>query len=63
MASRKRTVCRTEEALADAVKEIVNDSDSGTDNIPEFSSSEESKTVKWPKKIFFYLLQCCLFNS
>jgi len=21
------------------------------------------KTVKWPKKIFFYLLQCCLFNS
>jgi len=21
------------------------------------------KTVKWPKKIFFCLLQCCLFNS
>ena len=21
------------------------------------------KTVKWPKKVFFYLLQCCLFNS
>ena len=21
------------------------------------------KTVKWPKKLFFYLLQCCLFNS
>ena len=20
------------------------------------------KTVKWPKKVFFYLLQCCLFN-
>jgi hypothetical protein len=22
-----------------------------------------SKTVKWPKKVFFYLLQCFLFNS
>ena len=21
------------------------------------------KTVKWPKKVFFYLLQCCLCNS
>jgi len=21
------------------------------------------KTVKWPKKVFFYLIQCCLFNS
>ena len=21
------------------------------------------KTVKWPMKAFFYLLQCCLFNS
>jgi hypothetical protein len=21
------------------------------------------KTVKWPKKVFFYLLQCALFNS
>ena len=21
------------------------------------------KTVKWPKKVFFYLLQCCLLNS
>ena len=21
------------------------------------------KTVKWPMKVFFYLLQCCLFNS
>jgi len=21
------------------------------------------KTVKWHKKVFFYLLQCCLFNS
>ena len=20
-------------------------------------------TVRWPKKVFFYLLQCCLFNS
>ena len=44
MASRKRktTGFRTEEKLADAVNEIVNDSDSDTDNIPEFSSSEES---------------------
>jgi len=21
------------------------------------------KTVKWPKKLFFHLLHCCLFNS
>jgi len=21
------------------------------------------KTVEWPKKVFYYLLQCCLFNS
>ena len=21
------------------------------------------KTAKWSKKVFFYLLQCCLFNS
>ena len=21
------------------------------------------KTVKWPKRVFFYVLQCCLFNS
>ena len=21
------------------------------------------KTVKWPKKVFFYLLQCCLFKG
>jgi hypothetical protein len=21
------------------------------------------KTVKWPKKVFFYLLQCAVFNS
>jgi len=21
------------------------------------------KTVKWPKEVFFYLLQCCLFKS
>jgi len=21
------------------------------------------KTVKWPKKVIFYLLPCCLFNS
>jgi len=46
MASRKRKTIgfRTEEELADAVNEIVNDSDSGTDNIPEFSSSEESES-------------------
>ena len=45
MASRKRktTGFRTEE-LADAVNEIVNYSDSGTDNIPEFSSSEGSES-------------------
>jgi len=46
MASRKRKTIgfRTEE-LGDAVNEIVNDSDSNTDNIPEFSSSEESESV------------------
>jgi len=42
MASRKRKITgfKTEEELADAVNEIINDSDSDTDNIPEFSSSE-----------------------
>ena len=46
MASRKRKIIgfRTEEELADAVNEMVNDSDSDTDNIPEFSSSEESQS-------------------
>jgi len=46
MASRKRKTIgfRTEEELADAVNEIVNDCDSDTDNIPEFSSSEESQS-------------------
>jgi len=46
MASRERETIgfRTEEELADAVNEIVNDSDSDTDNIPEFSSSEESES-------------------
>ena len=46
MASRKRKTIRfrTEEELADAVNEIVNDSDSDRDNIPEFSSSEESES-------------------
>jgi hypothetical protein len=46
MASRKRktTGFRTEEELADAVNEIVNDSDSDTDNIPEVSSSEERES-------------------
>ena len=45
MASRKRKTIgfRTEE-LADAVNEIVNDSDSDRENIPEFSSSEESES-------------------
>jgi len=46
MASRKRKTIgfRTEEKLADAVNEIVIDSDSHTDNIPEFSNSEESES-------------------
>jgi len=37
MASRKRKTIgfRTEEALADVVNAIVNESDSDTDNIPE----------------------------
>ena len=43
MASRERKTVgfKTEEELADAVNEIVNDSDSDTDNIPKFSGSEE----------------------
>jgi hypothetical protein len=32
------------EKLADAVNGIVNDSDSDTDNIPEFSNSEDSES-------------------
>jgi len=46
MASRKRKTIgfTTEEELADAVNEIVNASDSDTDNIPKFSSSEESES-------------------
>jgi len=46
MASRKRKTIgfRAEEELADAVNESVNDIDSDTDNIPEFSSSEESES-------------------
>jgi len=46
MASRKiKTIgFKTEEELADAVNEIVIDSDSDTDNIAEFSSSEESES-------------------
>jgi len=46
MASRKRKTIgfRTEEQLADAVNEVVNDSDSNTDDIPKFSSSEESES-------------------
>ena len=46
MASRKRKKIglKTEEELADAVNEILNDSDSDIDNIPEFSSSEESES-------------------
>jgi len=47
MTSRKRKKkigFRTKEELADAVDEIVNDSDSDTDIIPEFSSSEESES-------------------
>jgi len=46
MASRKRKTIgfRTEEELADAVYEIVNDSDSDADNIPHFSSSEQNES-------------------
>ena len=33
-----------EEQLAEAVNEILNDSDSDGDNIPEFSSIEESES-------------------
>jgi len=46
MAYRKRKTVgfRTEEELADAVNEIVNDSDSDTDNIPKFFISEESES-------------------
>jgi len=46
MASRKRKTIgfRIEEELADAVNKIVNDSDSDTDNIPEFPNSEESES-------------------
>jgi len=45
MASWKRKTIgfRTEE-LDNAVNKIVNDSDSDTDNIPEFSSGEESES-------------------
>jgi len=45
MASRKIITIgfNTEEELADAVNEIVNDNDSDTDNIPEFWSSKESE--------------------
>jgi len=46
MASRKRKTIgfRTVEELADEVTEIVNDSVSDTNNIPKFSSSEESES-------------------
>jgi len=46
MASRKRNIIgfKTEEELVDVVNEIVNDSGSDTDNIPEFSSSEETES-------------------
>ena len=45
-ASRKRKTIgfKTDEELADAVIEILNDSNSDTNNIPEFSSSEESES-------------------
>ena len=44
--SRKRKTIgfRTQEELADAANEIVNDSGSDTDNIPKFSSSEKCKS-------------------
>ena len=46
MASRKRKAIgfKTEEELADALNETVNVSDSNTDNIPEFSSSEKNES-------------------
>jgi len=42
--TRKATGIRTEDDLADAVNEIVNDTDSDIDNIPDFSSSEKSES-------------------
>ena len=45
VSSKRKTVgFRTAEKLADAVNEILNDSDSHKDNIPKFSSSEESES-------------------
>jgi len=46
MASRERITIgfKTEEELADAVNETLNDSDLDTDNIPKCSSSEESES-------------------
>jgi hypothetical protein len=46
MASRQRRKIgfRTEEELADALNEIVNDCDSDRDNIPLFSSIEECES-------------------
>jgi len=46
MTPRKRNTIgfRTEKQLAEAVNEILNYSDSDGDNIPEFSSSEESES-------------------
>ena len=41
---RKTIEFKTEEKLADALNETVNDSDSDTNNIPECSSSEESES-------------------
>jgi hypothetical protein len=45
-ASRERNTIgfRTEEELDDVVSEIVNDSDSDTDNIPQLSSSEQNES-------------------
>jgi len=47
MASRKRKTIgfKTEEELADALNEIINESDSDTDNIPEFSSSDNESNI------------------
>ena len=45
VSSKRKTVgFRTEEKLADVVNEILNDSDSHKDKIPEFSSSEDSES-------------------
>ena len=61
MTPRKRNKIgfRTEEQLAKAVG--VHGVDTADQYLAYYAFIR--KTVKWPKKVFFYLLQCCLFNS